>query len=342
MGSGLGGTSLNQTNERLSASYAVYAKGGAVHDNIKTRNVTLNFFMDQGVEEMYDETGTELAVRFRYRKLAKLGEAGGHVGRYSYYSQLTTQPSDTIKTGRETWSNFNVPMTLSHQERDENQGKKQFDRMKEKAIEAEDNLAENINDVFWGVQSGDQSLDLSSIPSIVSGSDAGTIHGLSKASNTWLYSQESTSIGDAATYLLDKMTEGYNLSVDNAPSKSDKLDIFLMNRQVYQVIQGILPSYVSYKTNEDVDIGFPTVVYMGVKCQFDSTIPQPTASTYAVYGLMKKYWELAVLRSKNFTATKFYDMLPDQAADVAQLFYTACLVNKNPRTNWRGNGITIS
>ena len=49
MGSGLGGTSLNQTNERLSASLAEYAKGGAIADNIKTRNVTLDFFMDEGV-----------------------------------------------------------------------------------------------------------------------------------------------------------------------------------------------------------------------------------------------------------------------------------------------------
>lgn len=341
MGSGLGGTSLNQTNERLSASYAVYAKGGAVHDNIKTRNVTLDFFMDEGVEQLYDETGTELAVRFRYKKLSKLGESGNHVGRYSYYSQLNTNPSDTIKTGRETWSNFNVPMAISHQERDENKGKKQFDRMKEKAIECEDNLAENINDVLWGVQGGDTSLDFMSIPQIVSGSDAGTIHGLSKASNTWLYSQESTSIGDASQYLLEKMTEGYNLAVDNAPNKSDKLDIFLMPRLVFQVIQQILPAYVQYGSNSDVDIGFPTVKYMGVPCRFDSTIPQPTPTTYAVYGLMKKYWELAILRSKNFTATPFYNMEPDQAADVAQLYFTACLVNKNPRTNWRGNGITL-
>lgn len=337
MGSGLGGVSINQTNERLSAGLTEYAKGGAIADNIKTRNVTLDFLMDDGVKELYDQTGTELGVRFRYKKLSKLGEAGGHVGTYSYYSQLNVQPSDTVKTGRETWSYLNCPITLSHQEQDENKGKKQFDRLKEKTIEAEDNMAENMNDIFWGVAGGDQSVLPSSIPSIVSGSDAGTIHGLSKASNTWLYSQESTSIGDAATYLLDKMTEGYNLCVDNSPNKSDKLDRFLMRRQVYQVIQAILPSYVSYKTNEDVDIGFPTVVYMGVKCQFDSTIPNNN-----VYGLMKKYWELAILRNKNFSVTKFYDMMPDVAADTAQLLVTCCLINKNPRTNWRGSGITIS
>lgn len=342
MGSGLGGTSLNQTNERLSAGLAEYAKGGAIFDNIKTRNVTLDFFMDEGIVEKYDQTGTELAVRFRYKKMSKLGEVGGHAGTYSYYSKLSTQPSDTIKTGRETWANFNIPITLSHQEQDEAKGKKQFDRLKEKTVEAEDNLAENINDVMWGVAQGDQSQYFASIPSIVSGSDAGTIHGFSKAANTWLYSQESTGIGDAATYLLDKMTEGYNLTVDNSPNKSDKLDIFLMPRLVYQVIQGILPAYVQYKDNSNVDIGFPTVPYMGVKCRFDSTIPQPTPTTYAVYGLMKKYWEFAILKSKNFSVTKFYDMMPEQAADTAQMLLTACKINKNPRTNWRGNGITIS
>lgn len=337
MGSGLGGTSLNQTNERLSSGLAEYAKGGAIADNIKTRNVTLDFFMEDGVKEMYDATGTELAVRFRYKKLSKLGEAGGHVGTYSYYSQLNTQPSDTIKTGRETWANFNVPITLSHQEQRENKGKKQFDRMKEKTIEAEDNLAENINDVIWGVAGGDNSQYFTPLTSWVSGSDTGTIAGLSKAANTWLYSQESTSIGDAATYLLDKMTEGYNLCVDNSPNKSDKLDRFFMSRACYQVLQSILPAYVSYKSNDDVDIGFPTVRYMGVKCQFDSTI-----SGNNVYGLMKKYWELAILRECNFSVTKFYDMMPDVAADTAQLLATLCLINKNPRTNWRGSGVTIA
>lgn len=339
MGSGLGGTSLNQTNERLSASLAEYAKGGAIADNIKTRNVTLDFFMDEGITETYDQTGTELAVRMRYKKMSKLGEGGGHVGTYSYYSKLNTQPSDTIKTGRETWTNFNVPITLSHQEQDENKGKKQFDRLKEKTTESEDNLAENVNDVLWGVAGGDTSTYFASIPSIVSGADAGTINGLAKASNTWLYSQESTSIGDAATYLLDKMTEGYNQCVDNAPNKSDKLDIFLMRRQVFQVIQGILPAYINYTTNKNVDIGFPTVVYMGVPCRFDSTIPQRSGAD-DVYGLMKKYWEMAILKSKNFTVTPFFNRLPDEASDVAQLFLTTCVINKNPRTNWRGGGVT--
>ena len=57
---------------------------------------------------------------------------------------------------------------------------------------------------------------------------------------------------------------------------------------------------------------------------------------------MKKYWELAILRSKNFTTTKFYDMMPDVAADTAQLLTTLCIINKNPRTNWRGSGITVA
>lgn len=341
MGSGLGGTALNQTNERLSAGLTEYAKGGAIADNVKRRNVTLDFLMSNGIKELYDQTGTELGVRFRYAEMADIGEAGGHAGTYSYYSQLNTQPSDTIKTGRETWSYLNVPITLSHQEQDENKGKKQFDRMREKTEEAETTMARNINNIAWGIAGGDQSLLPTAIPTIVSGSDAGTIHGLSKASNTWLYSQESTAIGDAATYLLDKMTEGYNLCVDNSPDMSDKLDRFLMNRQVYQVIQSILPAYVAYESNKEVDIGFPTVIYMGVKCQFDRAIPL-TGGQYNVYGLMKKYWELAILRSKNFTTTKFYDMMPDVAADTAQLLTTLCIINKNPRTNWRGSGITVA
>ena len=337
-GGGIGGTSLNQTNERLSSSLARYQP--KIADNIKTRNVLLDALDPR--KKTYNG-GTEVAIRFRYKKLAKLGEAGNNVGAYKYYDQLNTSPSDTIKTGRETWSNLNVPIAISHQEQRENQGPNQFDRLKEKTEEAMDNLAENVNDILWGVAGGDNSLLPTPITTIVSGSDTGTIHGLSKASNTWLYSQESTSIGDAATNLLDKMTEGYNLSVDNAPNKSDKLDLFVTDRVTFQVLQAILPAYIAKDRNgvEDVDIGFPTVVYMGVPVRFDSTCPQPTPTTHQMLGLMLKYWEFAIDSALNYKTTKFYDMLPDQAADVAQLFLTFAVLCNNPRTNWRGNGITV-
>lgn len=337
MAGGIGGTALNQTNERLSAGLTRYQPG--IADNIKTRNVLLDFFSKR--KETFDG-GTELGVRFRYKKMAKLGEAGNHVGVYRYYDQLNTSPSDTIKTGRETWSNMNVPIALSHQEQRENKGQKQFDRLKEKTEEAMDNLAENVNDVWWGVAGGDQSILPTPMTTIVSGSDAGTIHGLSKASNTWLYSQESTSIGDAATYLFDKMTTGFNLTVDNAPSKSDKLDLFITDRATYEVLQSVLPSYLAYPSSKDVDFGFPSFKYMGVNVAFDSTCPLDSAQNHQIYGLMSKYWTFAIDSEMNFKTTKFYDRLPDQASDVAQLFLSWAVLCNNPRTNWRGNGITIS
>lgn len=338
MAGGLGGTSLNQTNERLSASLARFQP--KIADNINKRNVLLNFFNDR--KEMYDG-GTEIAVRFRYQRMAALGESGNHVGAFRYYDRLNVAPSDTIKTGRETWSNLNVPISLSGQEQRENRGEKQFNRFKEKTEEAMDNLSYNINNILWGVAGGDQSILPTPITSIVSGSDAGTIHGLSKASNTWLYSQESTSIGDAATFLLDKMTTGYNLTVDNSPNKSDKLDGFFTSRAVFEVLQSLQGSYlaVNRQGTSPIDMGFPTVIHMGVPTYFDSTCPQPTPTTHQIYGLMKKYWEFAIDKSMNFKTTEFYSMLPEQDADVAQLFLTFAIVCNQPRTNWRGTGITV-
>ncbi len=336
MGGGLGGLSLNQSNERLSASLARFQP--KIADNVKTRNVTLDWLMPR--KKLYDG-GTEIGVRFRYKKMAKLGEAGNHVGAYKYYQQLNTSPSDTIKAGREVWSNLQVPIALSNQEKRENAGEKEFDRLKEKTEEAMDILSENSNDILWGVAGGDQSLLPTPITDIVSGADSLTLHGLAKASNTWLNSQYTTSIGDASDFLLEKMTEGYNLCVDNAPNKSDALDIFLMARAPFQVLQNIMPAYVTYQSNEKVDIGFPTLMHMGVKVRFDSTIPLDSNNQYQVYGLMGKYWELAIDKELNFSTTKFYDMLPDQHSVCAQLFLTFAVINNNPRTNWRGNGITI-
>lgn len=336
MGGGLGGVALNQSNERLSASLTRFQP--KIADNVKRRRVTLDWIMPK--LKTYDG-GLDIGVRFRYLEMADIGEAGGHAGVFNYYDELNTQPADTIKNGRETFSNLNVPIALSHEEQWENSGKNEFDRFKEKTEEAMTTMARQQNNILWGVAGGDQSKLPTSIPTWVSGSDAGTIAGLSKAANTWLYSQESNSIGDAADFLLEKMTTGYNLCVDNAPDDTDHLDAFFTQRPVFEVIQSILPAYVTYETNKDVDIGFPTLIYMGVKIRFDSTIPQPTASTYSMYGLMSKYWEMPVRTQANYKTTKFYDMLPDQAADVAQLIHAFAVVCNNPRTNWRGSGITI-
>ena len=339
MPGGLGGTALNQTNERLSASLARYQP--EIADNIKTRNVLLSFFDKRKV--MYDG-GTEVAVRFRFRRTARLGESGGGVNAFRYYDQLKTQPTDTILTGRETWSNLQHPISLSGQEQRENKGKNQFNRFKAKTEEAMDRVAEDSNDIFWGVAGGDQSILPTPITTIISGTDTATVHGIAKSAtaNTWLNSQASVTIGDAATNLLDRMTTGYNLSVDNSPNKSDKLDLFVSDRTVFEVIQGILPAYINVnrKGVDELDIGFPTVVYMGVPVQFDSTAPLDAAGLRQIYGLNSKYWEFAIDENMNYKTTQFYSMLPEQDADVAQLFLTFAIVCNQPRTNWRGTGIT--
>jgi hypothetical protein len=56
---------------------------------------------------------------------------------------------------------------------------------------------------------------------------------------------------------------------------------------------------------------------------------------------MGKYWEFAIDRELNFATTKFYDMLPDQHSVCAQLFLTFAVVCNQPRTNWRGTGVTV-
>lgn len=332
------GTAINRNNEGKSAILSAYSADGAIADNIKTRNPIYDALMPR---KKIITGGSEIAIRFRATSKADLGE-NLHTNAYRGYDQLTVAPSDTIKEGSEGWCNLQEPIAISHEEQDENSGKyKAFDLVKEKTIETEDHIANQMNAIAWGVAGGDQSLLASSIPSIVSGSDAGTIHGLSKASNTWLYSQETNTIGDAATEFLGKLTTAYNLTIDNAPSKSDKLDVVFMARPVYEVVQNILPAYIEYGDNKNVDIGIPKVVYMGMKLMFDSMIPADSDGNYQAFGLMLKYWELAIKSQKNFLTTKFYDMLPDQAADVAQLFVSYAHICRQPRTNWRGKGITV-
>jgi hypothetical protein len=336
MGGGAGGVGLNRDNTRKSASLERYQPN--IANQVARRTPALAFLKDK--KKIYTG-GTEVDVKFRTTEIGKLGEAT-NVGAWNYYDQLSVQPFNVIKTGRETWSNFNVPISISHEEQIENSGEKEFDLVKTQTEIAMDELAKNLNDVAWGIAGGDNSKYFTSIPDIVSGANAGTIHGLSKASNTFLYSQYDSAIGDAVQNCFDKMGDAYDKCVDAAPnSTTDKLTQFFCARQLYSALKGALPSYIEYSDNKSVDIGIPSFPYAGAKVTFDSTIPLDAAGKYQMFGLTGKYWEMAIEKTMNFKTTQFYDRLPDAAVDTAQLFLRVAVICSVPRTNWWGYGITL-
>lgn len=337
MAGGLGGTAIYRNNSRKSASLERFSPN--IGNSVAKRTPLLDFFNKR--KKIYTG-GTSVAVRFRYKHMGALGE-NTHVNAWNYYDKLTVQPMDVIKTGEEPWSNLNNPVSISHEEQIENSGSNEFDLVKTNTEIAMDELAQNENNILWGVAGGDVSKLPTSIPAIVSGATAGTIAGLSKASNTWLYSQYTAAIGDAATYLFDKMTTGYNSCIDAAPAKAvDKLDGYFMDKETFEVLQSELSSYFAPAKKEDVDIGFPTITHMGMKCYFDSTCPLDADGNHQVFGLMSKYWEKAIEKTMNYKTTPFYDMLPELAADIAQIFLRTATICLIPRTNWWGYGVTIS
>jgi hypothetical protein len=331
----LAGTGINEINERLSRSVSAYQPNLA--DNVFKRQPTIELFKEQKKTYSY---GTEIKVKFRYTKGGKSGSAGG-IKAFQYYDQLNQAPTDTIKTGRALWKNLAVPLTYSHEELWENNSKNQLPLVKSIVDGGESLLAEELNDECWGIQGAAADMVVEPVTSIVSGSDAGTIHGLSKASNTWMYSQEVTSVGDLATGLIAAMRSGKNLAIDNAPSKGDKINAWLMDRLTYEGFEDIHPTFLQYNSNKNVDLGFEEMIYSGTKVRFDSSLPLDAAGKHQVFGLMLKYWEMAVHTEVDFMTTKFYDKMPNQAISVAQLMLRWALINNNPRTNVRITGIDL-
>jgi hypothetical protein len=329
------GTGINETNERLSRSLSAYQPNLA--DNVFKRQPTIELFKSKKKTYSY---GTEVKVKFRYTKGGKSGSAGG-IKAFQYYDTLNTAPTDTIKTGRALWKNLAVPLTYSHEEMWENNSKNQLPLLKTITDAGESLLSEELNDELWGIQGAAADMVIEPITSIVSGSDAGTIHGLSKASNTWLYSQEVTSVGDLATNIISAMRSGKNLAIDNSPSKGDKIDAWLMDRATYEGFEDIHPTFLQYTSNKAVDLGFEEMIYSGTKVRFDSSIPLDSAGNRQVFGLNLKYWEMAVHTEVDFMTTKFYDMMPKQAVSSAQIMLRWCIINNNPRTNVRLSGITL-
>lgn len=332
---GLAGLAISQVNERLTSSLTAFQPN--IADNVKRRKPLLEALLKR--KKVYSG-GTEVGVRIRYRQAARLGQPGG-VGEFSYYDELNTTPTDTVKAMGERWSNFHVPIALSHEEMYENDGEHAFDRLQENTEFAMDDMSDNLNDVAWGISGGDGNKLPTPITDVVSGSDSLTLYGLAKSSNTWLYSQEVTDVGDLETELIDAMREGELLVLDNAPSQTDKIDLWITHRDVYLGLEKVLPQYVQVSSTKEADLGFEQLYFNKVAVRWDSDCPLDNSSRYQMFGLTTKYWEAGIRRQWNFKTTKFIDMLPKQAASVAQLFVGLAFVCNNPRTNVRINGIDL-
>lgn len=333
---GLGGLAIHQINERLSASLSAFQP--RIADQVKRRKPLLEAMMRK--KKTYTG-GLEVAVRVRHKQAARLGQPGG-VGEFSYYDELNTSPIDPVKAMGERFSNLHVPVALSHEEMYENSGKHAaFDIFKENTDFSMDDLSDNAEDVFWGISGGDGNKLPTPITDVVSGTDSLSLYGLPKASNTWLNSQEVTSVGDLETNLIDGMREGELLVIDNAPNKMDKVDFWITHRDVYLGIEKVLPQYIQVKSTDDADLGFDQLMFNKVPIRWSSDCPLDDDDEYQMFGLMLKYWEFAVRKQWNFKTTKFYDMLPKQPASVAQIFLSMASVCNNPRTNVRINGIQL-
>jgi len=332
---GLAGLAIEQVNERLTSSLTTFQPG--ISDQVKTRKALLDAIMKR--KKLYSG-GTEVGLRLRYKKAAKIGQSGG-VGAFSYYDELNVTPTDTVKASGEKWSNFQVPVALSHEEIYENDGEHAFDRFKENTEFAMDDLSDNLNDVAWGISGGDGNKLPTPIPDVISGSDALTLYGLPKASNTFLYSQDVTNVGDLETELIDAMSEGESLVIDNSPNKGDVVDLWITHREVWLGLKKVIPQYVQLNSFKKADLGFSEVIYNGKPVRWDSDCPLDSDNKYQMFGLMLKYWEVAIRRQWNFKTTQFFDMMPNQAASVAQLLIGMAIICNNPRTNVRIKGIEL-
>lgn len=334
---GLSGLAIEQVNERLTASLTRFQP--KIANLISKRTPLLDLLMPR--KKVYSG-GTEVGVRIRHRRSGKLGETGG-TGEFSYYDELNTQPTDTVKAVGESFSNLHQPIAISHEEMYENDGEKAFDRLKENTDFAMDDLAEDVNDAFWGISGGDGNKLPTPITDVISGTDSLTLYGIAKTStsNTYMNSQSIGSVGDLETELLDAMREGELLAIDNSGNKINKIDAWITHRNVYLGIENTLPQYVQVESTSAADLGFDEIRFNKKPIRWDSSCPLDSDQKYQMFGFMLKFWEFAVRSQWNFKTTKFIDMLPKQAASVAQLFLGCALVCNQPRSQLRIKGIEL-
>ena len=342
-GAGAGGYNINATTARLSASTAVYEK--------KLAQVV--FKANPFLEHMYKKMktingGIEYAMIFEYGEMPGFSETGGSK-LYSYAEELNVGISDNVKTATTPLKSFATPAYISKKELRENVDG-HFDlwqqKLKNSAMSAKNRLAEMI----WGTSGGASGSVIVPITTIITGAGLITAgrpascFGLTKSSNTWMYSQEYAAVGEFADNGLKALVKLFNDCSINAPSAEEHPTLCMMPQTMFESYHDLMPPQYRTSSLATGDLGFRQLEFMGIPVRFerDSKFPNDPSNAYQFFMVNNDYLKIVVDQNENFKTGPWVDLHPNRPGIQTQIYWSGLQACLNFATQGVGYGVTIN
>lgn len=299
-------------------------------DNVYNSNPV--FFRLYKANKRIVQGGTHIEVPLMYKRFTSGGP-------YQGYDVLETVPQDTVKNGAWDWKQHYVTVAvdgLTLIKTDSPESVANYLRFY--FAQAEMEMAENLANGLWA--DGTNAKEIDGLEAAVDdGGVAATYAGLTRASNTWLNSQDDSTTATLTATALQSMfgntSEGGRHPTLIA-SRQEQYNRFWAINQLNQDF----PSMPSGHDEQLASAGFTNQLFNGVPWIVDSHVPDgPNTSNSGIYFLNEDYIWIAVSPRADFYLTPFQEPV-NQDAMVAKMLWAGNLIV--PNTQRQGKMTNIS
>lgn len=334
-------TTLNNTKERR-------------HDNIFRHSVLLAKINASGKRELTDG-GVKLVRAVEYA-------VNGTIESIEGYDPVNLTPQQHLTNLEDDFREVVGSVTISRREEMQNKGKQAVINLLASKIENLDrSFAQKMNEfilnpsgtLFTAGNSGKDPNPLTEILPI--SATTGTIHNISRATNTWWRhnTQNSTSISANAITATVHKNELRNFYNDNRKHEGGPTDLILCTQAFAEQYEASLEGQVRYGSTELANLGFETIFLRNAEIAWDEICPGTSAAAAAylafdgaiaeecAFFLNTDFLRLYVDSQSDFVNRPFMDS-QDQLAKSALVVWMGQLVCTNLRTQGSFLGTDVS
>lgn len=268
---------------------------------------------------------------------AVLYEGNQNFEPYEHYDVVATAPSDGATRAFYKWRLYNIALTISEQEIDENAGNetKLFDLLKFKIKQAEKSMRDGLATDLFATQAGKR---LDGLGGIIS-TTANTVGEIDETTNTWWAPQRNTSALDALG-LRGAMRTMYNDVLESVdPVSEDKL-VIVTTQAIHEAYEDQLQDTVRLRYEQQnaskVGFGFKNALaFKNAPIIWDS---KQTAKF--MYFINTDYLGFVLHPNKDFKMTEMRHRV-DQHASVAHIQFMGNLTCSARRHQGVISNITV-
>lgn len=251
---------------------------------------------------------------------------------YSNYDVLNSTVGNILGAATYDWAQYSWYVAISGMEEFRNKGEVEIkDLLRAKIDNAIKSASKMITTDLFAAQTG---LKINGLQDLVSDAGTGTVGGINSSTSTFWQNKVKTSVGSAATNLVDKMREGYN----DATFGPDRPNFIVTTQAIYEFYENTMDAKEMYITvnGETLNLGQPALAWHGVPIVFDRS-----CGSGRMYMLNTDHIYIYLGEGKDFKMTPFMPLYHvNQDARAARLFVYLQFCVDSRRTHCVLSGIT--